>query len=57
MPPTVLAAIVKYLSQLGHYIILDIGSNIIPGIDTILGLCNEIILAVEPMPNTVLERG
>jgi MinD-like ATPase involved in chromosome partitioning or flagellar assembly len=48
-----LAAVIKYLSQLGHYIILDIGSNILPGIDTILSLCNEIILAVEPMPNTV----
>jgi pilus assembly protein CpaE len=48
-----IAAVVRYLSQLGHYIILDIGSNILPGVDSILSLCNEIILAVEPMPNTV----
>lgn len=48
-----LVAIIKHLSQLGHYIILDIGSNILPGIDSILTLCNEMILAVEPMPNTV----
>lgn len=38
---------------MGHYIILDIGSNILPGVDSILSLCNEIIIAVEPMPNSV----
>ncbi len=48
-----LAAIIKFLAQLGQYVILDIGSNILPGVESILSLCNEMILCVEPMPNTV----
>jgi pilus assembly protein CpaE len=48
-----LTTIVKYLSVLGHYVLLDIGANMLPGIESMLTLCNELILCVEPMPNTV----
>ena len=48
-----LAALIKHLTNLGQYVILDIGANMLPGIDNILNLCNEAVLVVEPMPNTI----
>jgi DNA-binding response OmpR family regulator len=48
-----MAAIIKHLSALGQYVLLDVGANILPGIDSILNLCSEAVLVVEPMPNTI----
>lgn len=48
-----LTAIVKQLSYFGQDIILDIGANLLPGINQILALCNEMLVIVEPMPNTI----
>lgn len=48
-----LTTIVNHLSTLGQYVLLDIGANILPGIDKVLDQCSEVILAVEPMPNTI----
>jgi pilus assembly protein CpaE len=48
-----LTTIVNHLSTLGQYTLLDIGANILPGIDSVLNLCSEAILVVEPMPNTI----
>lgn len=48
-----LVTIVHHLATLGQYILLDVGTNFLPGIDQILDLCSEAILVVEPMPNSV----
>jgi DNA-binding response OmpR family regulator len=48
-----MTVIVNHLASLGQYVLLDIGANILPGIDKVLDLCSEAILAVEPMPNTI----
>ncbi len=48
-----LTTIVNHLGTLAQYTLLDIGANILPGIDKVLELCNETILVVEPMPNTI----
>lgn len=48
-----MVTIVNHLATLGQYVLLDIGANILPGIDKILDQCSEAILAVEPMPNTI----
>jgi len=48
-----LTAIIRHLSSLAQYVILDLGANILPGVDSIYNLCSEAILVVEPMPNTI----
>jgi pilus assembly protein CpaE len=48
-----ICAVIKHLSHLGQYILLDIGANVCPGISQILSLCNEMLLVVEPMPSTI----
>jgi pilus assembly protein CpaE len=48
-----LTAIIRHLSSLAQYVILDLGANILPGVDSIYNLCTEAILVVEPMPNTI----
>lgn len=49
-------AIVKRLALLANFIALDIGTNFIPGFDIISDLCDEIILVIEPLTNSV-KRG
>ncbi len=48
-----ISAIIKHLSSLADYVFLDLGTNMLPGIESIYGLCSEGILVVEPMPNTI----
>ncbi len=48
-----ITAIIKHLSSLAQYVILDLGANILPGVDSVYNLCTEAILVVEPMPNTI----
>ena len=45
--------IINHLASSAQYTLVDIGANILPGIDDVLNLCNEAILVVEPMPNTI----
>lgn len=47
-----LEAIIGQLSQLAPMVMLDIGSNIFPGIERILSICNEAMVIVEPHPVT-----
>jgi pilus assembly protein CpaE len=48
-----ITAIIRHLSSLAQYVILDIGANLLPGVDSVYNLCSEAILVVEPMPNTI----
>ena len=48
-----LEAVVDTLPQLGKLILLDIGTNTMPGYDTVLNHCNEILVVTEPFPSTV----
>ncbi len=45
--------IVKHLSAMAQYVILDLGANMLPGAESIFNLCSEAVLVVEPMPNTI----
>ena len=43
----------QQLPQLAPYILLDIGTYVIPGFDSLVEFCDEIILVTEPQPITV----
>jgi pilus assembly protein CpaE len=45
-----LNAVVENLPLLARLVMLDIGTNFLPGIDTVLAQCNEVILVTEPFP-------
>lgn len=48
-----LSEIVDKLSQLAQVVFLDIGSQYIPALDNILGICKEVVLLTEPQPMTI----
>jgi DNA-binding response OmpR family regulator len=48
-----ITTIINHLASQANYTLVDIGANILPGIDDVLNLCSEAILVVEPMPNTI----
>ena len=45
--------LLQQLPQLAPYILLDIGTYVIPGFDSLVDVCDEIILVTEPQPITV----
>ncbi len=45
--------LLQQLPQLAPYILLDIGTYVIPGFDSLVDYCDEIILVTEPHPITV----
>lgn len=47
------AEIVKILKQHNEYVILDIGMNVLSDLDTIIALCDQILLTVEPAANSM----
>jgi pilus assembly protein CpaE len=48
-----LEAVVENLPLLANLVLLDIGTNYIPGFEMVLGHCNEIIVVTEPFPASV----
>jgi pilus assembly protein CpaE len=46
-------AIAHHLAFLAHYIILDLGPSLSPVTDKVLGVCDEIIVLLEPIPHTL----
>lgn len=48
-----LEALVENLPLLGKLVLLDIGTNFVPGYDMLLGHCNEVIVVTEPFPASV----
>ncbi|HNT23263.1 MAG TPA: response regulator [Anaerolineales bacterium] len=45
--------ITRHLSYLANYIVLDLGPAISPITDKALAVCDELILALEPIPTTI----
>jgi pilus assembly protein CpaE len=45
--------VLQYLGAIGKILLLDIGTNFLPGLDDVLDVCNEIILVTEPQPVTI----
>jgi DNA-binding response OmpR family regulator len=50
----VFEAITHQLAYMAAYIVLDLGPAITPVTDKILGLCDDLIVVIEPIPYTVL---
>jgi len=46
-------AITRYLAYMAAYVVIDLGSGITPLIDRVLTHCDEIIVVLEPIPNTI----
>ncbi len=46
-------AVARVLPLLGEAVVLDIGCSILPNLDKVLAVCDEIILITEPYPGTV----
>jgi pilus assembly protein CpaE len=45
--------IARHLSYLAHYVVIDLGPGISPITDKTLGLCDELIVVLEPIPHTI----
>jgi CheY-like chemotaxis protein/MinD-like ATPase involved in chromosome partitioning or flagellar assembly len=45
--------ILQYLGALGKILLLDIGTNYMPGLDDVLDMCDEMVLVTEPQPVTI----
>ncbi len=48
-----LEALVENLPLLAKLVLLDIGTNFVPGYEMLLGHCNEVIVVTEPFPSSV----
>jgi DNA-binding response OmpR family regulator len=46
--------IARYLAYMASHIVIDLGSGITPITDRILAHCDEIIIVLEPIPNTIV---
>jgi pilus assembly protein CpaE len=47
-------AIARHLANMAHYTILDLGSSWTPVNDKVIKLCDEVIVVVEPIPQTII---
>jgi pilus assembly protein CpaE len=47
-----LETVISQLPQLASLVIVDIGTNFIPGYDRIINMCQELIILTEAQPNT-----
>jgi DNA-binding response OmpR family regulator len=45
--------ILQQLGALGKILLLDIGTNYLPGLDDVLDMCDEMVLVTEPQPVTI----
>ena len=50
---TQMEMILQFMAGSGSILLLDIGVNILPNIDQVLNLCNEVIMVLEPHPGTI----
>jgi MinD-like ATPase involved in chromosome partitioning or flagellar assembly len=47
-------AIARHLATMAHYVILDLGSSWTPANDKVIKLCDEVIVVVEPISQTIV---
>ena len=48
-------AIVRQLSYLGKFIVIDLGSSLTPTIQKVIDLCNQLIIVTEPVESSVIQ--
>jgi pilus assembly protein CpaE len=46
-------AITRHLAEMADFIVLDLGPALPPSTDKVLSLCDEVIVVLEPVPNTI----
>ncbi len=47
--------LVRHLSYLGKYIVLDLGSSLTPSIQKVIDLCNQLIIVTEPVESSITQ--
>ena len=47
-------AIARYLAYMASFVVIDLGAGITPLTDRILTQCDEVIVVLEPIPNTIV---
>jgi CheY-like chemotaxis protein len=47
-------AIARYLAYMASHVVIDLGPGITPVTDRVLAQCDEIIVVLEPIPNTII---
>ncbi len=47
-------AIARHLAYMASHVVIDLGPGITPITDKVLAYCNEIIVVLEPIPNTIV---
>lgn len=49
------AAVIRQLSYLGKYIVLDLGSTLTPSNQKVIDLCSQLIIVTEPVESSVIQ--
>ncbi len=49
------STIVRHLSYLGKYVILDLGSSLTPSVQKVIDLCNQLIIVTEPVESSITQ--
>ncbi|GAB4579588.1 MAG: response regulator [Anaerolineales bacterium] len=49
------AGIVRQLSYLGKYVVIDLGSSLTPAIQKVIDLCTQLIIVTEPVESSVVQ--
>jgi MinD-like ATPase involved in chromosome partitioning or flagellar assembly len=49
------STLVRHLSYLGKYIVLDLGSSLTPSIQKVIDLCNQLIIVTEPIESSITQ--
>ncbi len=47
--------LVRHLSYLGKYVILDLGSSLTPSVQKVIDLCNQLIIVTEPVESSIIQ--
>jgi len=50
-----LSAMVRHLSYLGKFVVLDLGSSLTPSIQKVIDLCSQLIIVTEPVESTITQ--
>jgi CheY-like chemotaxis protein/MinD-like ATPase involved in chromosome partitioning or flagellar assembly len=49
------SAIVRHLSYLGKYVVLDLGSSLAPSVQKVIDLCSQLIIVTEPVESSITQ--
>lgn len=48
-------AVMRHLSYMGKYVVVDLGSSLTPAIQKVIDLCTQLIIVTEPVESTIVQ--